>query len=201
MQAQFFASQPVTLDVPSEPVSIRHYLRQPHRLVHALADSSRIEQLDAETFRLKMRPLSFLMLTIQPTVDLRVWAESDGAVFLESKRCEVRGVDYINQRFQLTLQGRLTPVPKNCGMQLEGKADLTVRVELPPAFWFTPKSLIEKTGNGLLKSVLLTIKQRLMHQLIQDYHAWAQQSDQPKTSLQGLPHQPGNSAAGLDPVA
>ena len=46
-------------------------------------------------------------------------------------------------------------------------------VELPPPFTLTPKAILETTGNGLLKSVLLTIKQRLMHQLLLDYHQWA----------------------------
>jgi hypothetical protein len=32
---------------------------------------------------------------------------------------------------------------------------------------------LEATGNGLLRSVLLTIKQRLMHQLLSDYRTWA----------------------------
>ncbi|MBC6417497.1 MAG: DUF1997 domain-containing protein [Prochloron sp. SP5CPC1] len=39
--------------------------------------------------------------------------------------------------------------------------------------WLTPKPLLEFTGNGLLKSVLLRIKQRLQGQLLQDYHEWA----------------------------
>jgi hypothetical protein len=31
---------------------------------------------------------------------------------------------------------------------------------------------LETTGNGLLKSVLLTIKQRLLHHLLADYRHW-----------------------------
>ncbi len=33
-------------------------------------------------------------------------------------------------------------------------------------------SILEATGNGLLKSVLLTVKQRLLHQLLADYRRW-----------------------------
>jgi len=50
---------------------------------------------------------------------------------------------------------------------------LEVGVEMPPLFWLTPKPILEATGNGLLKSVLLTIKQRLMYQLLLDYRQWA----------------------------
>ncbi|MGB7379631.1 MAG: DUF1997 domain-containing protein, partial [Rivularia sp. (in: cyanobacteria)] len=51
---------------------------------------------------------------------------------------------------------------------------LEVQVELPPPFSFTPKSILETTGNGLLKSVLLTIKQRLLRQLLVDYRHWVE---------------------------
>ncbi|HEY9296967.1 MAG TPA: DUF1997 domain-containing protein [Phormidium sp.] len=173
MHTRFDASQSVEIAVPQQPIPIQHYLRQPKRLVQALVDVNRIEQLSEEIFRLKMRPLAFMILTIQPTVDMRVWADSDGTVHLESVRCEIRGVEYINQRFALNLKGRLSPHQINGTTYLKGKADLQVEVELPPPFWLTPKPLIETTGNGLLKSVLLTIKHRLMQQLLLDYATWA----------------------------
>ncbi len=173
MDTRFTASQIVEMVVPEQPIPIQHYLRQPQRLVSALAASSQIEQLGHELFRLKMRPLSFMMLSIQPTVDLRVWAEPDGTVHLRSVACEIRGVEYINQRFSLNLVGKLHPYQLKGVTHLAGKADLVVQVELPPPLMFTPKSFLETTGNGLLKSVLLTIKQRLMHHLLADYKKWA----------------------------
>lgn len=173
MDTRFTASQSVELPVAEQPIPIQHYLRQPQRLVNALAASSRIEPLGEELFRLKMRPLSFMMVSLQPIVDLRVWAESDGTVHLRSVRCEIRGIEYINQRFSLQLVGKLQPRQLHQTTYLVGKADLEVAVEIPPPLAFTPKPILEATGNGLLKSVLLTIKQRLMHQLLLDYQEWA----------------------------
>jgi hypothetical protein len=182
MHTRFDASQSVEIAVPQQPIPIQHYLRQPQRLVQALVDVNRIEQLSEEIFRLKMRPLAFLTLTIQPTVDMRVWSDSNGTVHLESVRCEIRGVEYINQRFALNLKGRLSPQQINGTTYLKGRADLQVQVELPPPFWLTPKPLLETTGNGLLKSVLLTIKHRLMQQLLLDYATWAKTSSESNTS-------------------
>lgn len=173
MNIQFSASQSVDIPVVEQPVPIQHYLRQPQRLVNALASSSQIELLSNDIFRLKMRPLKFMMLSLQPTVDMRVWAESEGVVRLQSVRCEIRGVEYINQRFSLNLTGYLQVVNDLEGTRLKGNADLEVLIELPPPLWFTPKSILETTGNGLLKSVLLTIKQRLVYQLLADYRTWA----------------------------
>jgi len=173
MYTRFTASQVVEMAVSEQPIPIQHYLRQPQRVVTALAASSQIEPLGGDRFRLKMRPLSFMMLTIQPIVDLRVWAESDGTVYVQSIGCEIRGVEYINQRFKLNLVGKLQPHQLHGATVLKGKADLEVQVDVPPPLDFTPKPFLETTGNGLLKSVLLTIKQRLMHHLLADYTTWA----------------------------
>lgn len=182
MDIRFTGSQAVEMAVAEQPIPIQHYLRQPHRIVNALAASSRIESLSEDVFRLTMRPLTFMMLTVQPTVDLRVWSDADGTVHVRSVACHIRGMDYINQRFTLNLIGKLQPCLIQDKTHLTGRADLEVRVELPPPLLFTPKPLLEATGNGLLKSVLLTIKQRLMHHLLSDYYRWAQGTETPPAS-------------------
>jgi hypothetical protein len=168
----FSASQSVELVVPDQPIPIQHYLRQPQRLIRALVDPSRTEQLGSDRFRLKMHPLSFMTLSIQPIVDMQIWTESDGSLRLKSVGCEIRGIEYINQRFSLDLDGRLIPQQNNGVTYLRGKAELQVQVDVPPPIGFTPKPLLETTGNGLLRSVLLTIRHRLMHQLLSDYRNW-----------------------------
>lgn len=185
MYTRFNASQSVEIPVAEQRVPIQHYLRQPRRLVNALVDQSRMEQLSEDCFRLKMRPLEFMMLNIQPIVDVKVWAESDGTLYLQSVDCEIRGIEYINNRFHLDLKGRLSPHEHHGVTYLKGRADLQVQVELPPPFWLTPAPILEATGNGLLKSVLLTIKQRLMHQLLLDYRHWANDETQTVVNTQG----------------
>lgn len=123
-----------------------------------------------------MRPLNFLnMYYFQPTVILNVWATSEGTIFLQSEDCQIKGIDYINDRFSLNVKGKLAPVEKNNQTYLAGKANLEVKVALPPPLWLTPRPLLEIAGNSLLKGVLLRIKQRLMSQLLQDYQQWAKQ--------------------------
>jgi len=183
MYTRFTASQSVELAVPEQPIPIQHYLRQPHRLVKALMDPSRTEQLSEDCFRLKMRPLNFMMLSIQPIVDLQLWAESDGTIHLQSVACELLGIEYLNRRFSLKLRGKLYPRQVRRRTHLTGRADLNVQVELPPPFLLTPAPILEAAGNGLLKSVLLTIKQRLMHNLLADYCKWSKLVEQPSTQL------------------
>lgn len=178
MNSQFVAFQSVEIAVPEQPVPIQHYLRQPQRLVYAIADPNLIQPISHERFRLQMRSLHFMSLTFQPTVDLKVWTDADGTVRLTSVGCEIRGLDYINQRFALDLKGKLYPYENNGVTQLRGRADLKVNVDIPLPFSLTPKPILETTGNSLLKSVLVRIKQKLMHQLLLDYRQWASQGVQ-----------------------
>jgi len=172
MYTHFQASQTVEMAVP-EPTSIHHYLRQPKRLVKALVDPTRLDALTEDIYRLKMRPLQFMMFSLQPTVDLKLWIQSDGTLNLKSVGCEIRGIEYINQRFSLDLVGKLYPVELQGITYLKGQADLKVKVELPPPLWLTPQPILETTGNGLLKSVLMTVRHRLVHNLLSDYSHWS----------------------------
>lgn len=172
MVTRFSASLGVDLVVPEQPIHITNYLRQPQRVVNALAASSQIEPLGGEIYRLKMRQLSFMTLSIQPVVDMRVWATETSAVNLRSIACELRGIEYMQDKFVLDLKGQLSPCQRHGMTYLKGQADLVVQVELPPPFTFMPRSLIETAGNGLLMSVLSTIEQRLLQQLLRDYRHW-----------------------------
>ncbi len=174
MDICFTASESVTILVEEEIIPIQHYLRQPQRLVKAIADPKLMEQLSLERYQLKMRSLNFMdMYHFQPTVTLKVWSGASGTVYLNSEDCEIKGIEYINQRFSLNLKGRLAPQKIESQTYLKGKADLQIIVDLPPPLWLTPKPLLEVAGNSLLKSVLLRIKQKLMSQLLRDYYAFA----------------------------
>ena len=176
MEVTFTAAESLEIVVAEQTIPFQHYLRQPQRLVQAIVENSLTEHLSENRFRLKMRPLNFLnMYYFQPTVILNVWATSEGTIFLQSEDCQIKGIDYINDRFSLNVQGKLAPVEKNNQTYLAGKANLEVKVALPPPLWLTPRPLLEIAGNSLLKGVLLRIKQRLMSQLLQDYQQWAKQ--------------------------
>jgi hypothetical protein len=150
-------------------------------LVQAIADPQLIKQISDDLYELKMRPINFMEIYhFQPIVQLKVWSGSKSSVYLKSVGCQIKGIEYINNRFSLKLKGVLYPHEQNGQTTLEGQADLEVGVELPAALMFTPKSFLERAGNKLLKGVLGRIKQKLMTQLVQDYIAWASQSVQPQ---------------------
>jgi len=175
MYARFNATELVKIVAPSAKIPIQHYLRQPHRLVNAIANPELMTQESEHLYSLKMRPISFMELYhFQPTVKLKVKSNAKGTVFLSSEDCHIDGIDYINRRFSLKLKGILYPQTMEGKTTLHGQADLEVGVDVPRALTFTPKAFVEMTGNALLKSILVRIKQRLVTQLLQDYQEWAE---------------------------
>ncbi len=173
MAIRFSASQSVEIGVFEEVIPIKLYLRKPERVVNALIDPNRVQKINQETYRFQILPLGFLNQTIQPTVDVKIWVESNGTIRLKSLSCKLSGLEYISQRFNFKLQGYLSPTKVNNITFLEGKAELKVEVELPAGLLFTPRPLLETAGNNLLKGVLGTMKKRLVNHLVADYHQWA----------------------------
>ncbi|VEP16002.1 conserved hypothetical protein [Hyella patelloides LEGE 07179] len=174
MHARFQATESVKISVEEAEIPIQHYLRQPQRLVKAIANPKLMKQLSDDLYELKMRPINFMgIYHFQPTVLLKVWTRANGTVYLKSEGCQIQGIDYINRRFCLNLKGILSPQQHQNQTTLEGQADLEVKVDIPSPLMLTPKSILEGTGNGLLKSVLTRIKQRLISQLLEDYSQWA----------------------------
>jgi hypothetical protein len=173
MAIRFSASQSVEIGIFDEIIPIKLYLRKPERVVNALIDPARVQKINQETYRFQILPLGFLNQTIQPTVDIKIWAEPNGTIRLKSLSCKLSGLEYISQRFNFKLEGYLSPTKVNNVTFLEGKADLQVEVELPAPLLFTPRPLLETAGNNLLKGVLGTMKKRLLNHLLADYHKWA----------------------------
>lgn len=184
---RFSASQSVTISVPQQPHPIEAYLSEVDRLVYALIDPQQVAVISPNLFRVKLKVIKFFGLSLQPVCDLEVWLE-DNTLRLASNRCELEGYEAFNQRFTLNLQGYLLPQSTAEGQKLRGQANLGVSVDLPQALVFTPKALVERSGNGLLNGILVTLKQRLMRQLIDNYCQWASsQPSSPSTTVSSLP--------------
>ena len=173
MLTRFFASQSVNLSLAGAQTSVADYLQESQRIVTALMANSKIDPLSPHTYRLSMRPLRFMMLSIQPVVDMEVTTTTDGTLVLQSTHCILKGLQSFNPQFELNLRGELTPVRSTPEQTyLAGQAQLEVKVDLPQAFQFTPRTILEGTGNSLLRSILGSVRHRLENQLPRDYLSW-----------------------------
>ncbi|MEM8605063.1 MAG: DUF1997 domain-containing protein [Cyanobacteria bacterium P01_H01_bin.121] len=173
----FRVTQSLNLTVPNAAVPLEHYLRQPKRLVQAITDPTRVRQLSETVYHLELRPLEFMTIRFRPAADLDVRADLDGTIHLKSLQCEVIGADFLQNSFELQLVGQLKPQAVGSATKLKGQAELDVTVNLPASLRVFPDAIVEPAGNAFLSSILLTIKYRLQHQLIQDYQRWSQENE------------------------
>ncbi|MDJ0708216.1 MAG: DUF1997 domain-containing protein [Leptolyngbyaceae cyanobacterium MO_188.B28] len=179
----FHVSQTLRMTVSKTVLPIEQYLHQPQRVIQAITDPKQIEQIAPSLFRLQLRPLQFMMLKIQPIVDLKVWTQADGTLHLQSLACDLRGAESLQKSFTLKLEGKLSPHQAGTTTELRGKADLEVQVEVPSPLRLMPEAALKTAGSAFLNGILLTIKYRLEHQLMRDYHRWVkEQSLEPKAS-------------------
>ncbi|MBE9060047.1 DUF1997 domain-containing protein [cf. Phormidesmis sp. LEGE 11477] len=183
---RFSASQAVTISVPQQSLPIETYLSEPQRLVTALVDETQVDVLSPSLFRLKVRPLKFIGLVIQPVCDIEIWLEEQ-TVRLRSNQCQIEGYASFNQKFSMNMQGYLVSQSTGSGKKLRGQANLIVTVDLPAAATLMPRPILVRTGNGLLNGILITLKQRLMRQLIADYCSWAKVNEASQLSGSSKP--------------
>jgi len=177
--------QSMKMQVTQQSVPLRQYLKQPRRLIHALMNPSQIEELEPGHFRLHLRVIQFLMITIRPVVDLHIDVSRDRALTVRSTDCTIHANDTVEDGFDLALTGLLRLEERDQMAHVVGHADLAIAFELPPILKFTPHAILETTGNQILKGILLTMKQRLMRQLVADYEQWSAQqlSEMPQLAL------------------
>lgn len=182
------------MQIARHGVPLSHYLRQPRRLVHALMNPDQVEELSANTFRFHLRGFQFLMLNIRPVVDLQIDTSHDHLLTVRSLDCWIKGNQFINEQFSLDLQGQLQLTEREQVTDLTGDVDLAIAVGLPPILSMTPHSILETTGNQILRGVLNTIKHRLMHQLAADYQRWSRQQAQAQAVVPSLAFSPSRAA-------
>lgn len=170
MPLAFSASQELQLSVAEQAQQLPAYLADEERVVKALLDASQLERLGPGRWRYTVTKLQVFQLQIQPVVDLRCLMEP-GAITLEASDCQLEGLGIVDD-FQLTLSSRLTAGERG----LEGDATLGVQVSQPPLLKLIPPKVLEATGRSLLSGILLGIKTRVGHQLVDDFRDWCRQS-------------------------
>ncbi len=183
METRFSARQSVEIAVPELAQPIAAYLRQGDRIVYALAGNGEILPLGADIYQLRLRPLGLLSLTLQPIVDIQVWTDEADTLHVQSVNYQILGLEALgNPNFELRLEGQLYPIHIRRQLKLQGHVNLNVQVNVPKPISLTPRPILETTGNTVMNSVLATMKQRLMKNLVADYQSWVRQQQLVATS-------------------
>ncbi len=168
MSLAFDARQKIDLPIKSNVERLPDYLLQQERVVGAMLDSQKLTALGQGKFRYKVTSFKVFQLQVNPVVSIAV-VNSDKLLQMRATDSTLDGLGLVDD-FELTLDANLRATSKG----LEGDALLGVKVSQPPLLKLIPPRILESTGQSILNGILLGIKGRVTHQLIQDFKQWCQ---------------------------
>ncbi len=170
MSLAFDARQKIDLPVKSNVERLPDYLLQQERVVGAMLDSNKLTPLGKGNYSYKVTSFNVFQLQVNPVVSIAV-INSENLLNMRATDSTLDGLGLVED-FELTLDATLRATDKG----LEGEALLGVMVSQPPLLRLIPPRILESTGQSILNGILLGIKARVTHQLIQDFAKWCETS-------------------------
>ena len=171
MPLAFQASQHLDLSIPGKQGLLSTYLLEEERVVGAMLDPDKLTLLAPGSFRYTVTSLNVFQLQVNPVVSIGV-ISGDGELKMWATDSELKGLGLVDD-FKLTLDATLMATDSG----LEGEANLGVTVSQPPLLKLIPSKVLESTGQSILNGILLGIKARVSHQLIEDFRLWSKEND------------------------
>jgi len=199
---EFGTVDEVELLLWEEPALIRRYLTErPDRVLLATWDAELVDRQALDVFRLTTKPMSFVNLNLQPSIDVRLTAapplsaenkndEDDGGqhlLLVESLAHSMNGMEQIlGQRFAESLKidvtGKLRAVSPPLGpggikgrgpVRLVGEVSFVTSGQLPLLFSFTPRPVLEGAAIAINRRIMTYAKGKFVKNLAKDFDRWA----------------------------
>lgn len=126
-----------------------------------------------DKFELDMPPMRFFHVEVKPRVFARV-VPTPHAVHIWSRHCFIRGSKLIeklelNERFKFAVDTKFT-----WDMQsILSESTICVDVDPPGPFARMPKSLVETTGNAVMRVAMNLIQREFLKTLGRDFERWS----------------------------
>ncbi len=169
MPLAFEARQKLDLPISAKPELLPAYLEEQERVVGAMLDSRKLTLLTPGSYRYTVTSFKVFQLEVKPVVSIGVLSE-EGRLKMHATDSELDGLGLVDD-FELSLNATLEATDKG----LEGEAVLGVSVSQPPLLRFIPSQVLESTGQSILNGILLGIKARVGHQLVEDFRKWCEE--------------------------
>ncbi|EWM26239.1 Protein of unknown function DUF1997 [Nannochloropsis gaditana] len=198
---EFGTVDEVELLLWDEPALIRRYLTEsPDRVLLATWDAELVDRRARDVFRLTTKPMSFVHLSLQPSIDVRLTAippeagreegapESGGHLLsVESLGHSMNGLEQIlGQRFAESLRidvtGKLRAhVPparpgdsKGRGpVRLVGEVVFVTSGQLPSLLSLTPRPVLESAAIAINRRIMSYAKGKFVKNLAKDFNRWS----------------------------
>jgi hypothetical protein len=154
------------------------YLADTDRVVAALfPDAGRMQKLADGSYRTFLLERDFLLVRVQPVVDLRLEPSVDaagvGSLRMECCGWELRGLDqaFMPKAFDMVIDGAVrSEAARTRGARtMLGEVALRVECDVPEPLRLTPTEIFEATGQAFLQSILDAMKAQANASLLNDF--------------------------------
>lgn len=183
---------------PAEGRSSIHSLTLPP----PTTDEELVKRQGRDVFRLTTKPLQFITLSLQPSIDVKV-STGEQALWVESLAHSMNGAErLLGQSFaeslKIEVKGKLHAVPGKQGpglTTLVGDVQLFTSGQLPLLFSLTPRPVLETAAVAINRRIMGYAKGKFVENLARDFDAWAAASAS-SSRKQPPPQQQQRKAAG-----
>lgn len=173
---QASAQAQLNVSLPATPEHVRLYVRTPQRLLHSGFPPERITQVAADRFRLKMRPLVWMGLSLEPTAELEIGADDQGRAWARLIDYALSGHPWLVEHLKLGFHAHLEVAES---MNATGRTPMTGWAEasacfpMPPFLAWVPEQVLTGGARTIMEGFLWLLRDRLGKSLEGDFHAWA----------------------------
>lgn len=172
----FGASQTFIVPVKPEKKTVRDYVANgSKRLILASWDPSQIEDLGADSYRIKFQKLNFLVLQITPEVDCKLMQREDAAAFI-STGWRLPGLEeqVSLDSYSIRVRGEVRTSPPQASMiSFRAKIEFVVSGKVPPILSGVPEAASSLAAEQLSRALLSGAEKRFCETLPVDYKKWS----------------------------
>jgi Protein of unknown function (DUF1997) len=176
MSIQASAQANLKASLPATPEQVRLYVRNPQRLLRSGFPSDRITQVGPDRFRLKMLPLVWMGLALEPTAEIEIGANDQGEAWARLIDYELVGHPWLVQNLKLDFRAHLSTSEKvntDGRTPMDGWAQASASFPTPPFLAWMPNPVLTGGARTILEGFLWLLKDRLGKSLEASFWQWA----------------------------
>ncbi|WP_187293888.1 DUF1997 domain-containing protein [Gloeobacter kilaueensis] len=164
----------LNVSLPAPPDTVRRYVSDPERLLHCGFPPDRIAQIGPDHFQLRVRPLTWMGLAIEPTAELEIGADEQGRAWARLIDYRLQGHPWLVKNLKIDFRANLTTLEAMSGGRtpMEGWAEASASFPTPPFLAFVAEPVLTGAARTILESFLWILRDRLSKSLEQDFRRW-----------------------------
>ncbi len=165
----------LNVSLPAPPAQVRLYVSDPQRLLRCGFPPERITPLGDDRYRLYVRPLAWMGLTIEPVTELQIGSDDQGSAWAQLINYELKGHPWLVKNLKIDFRARLQTLEAQNAegrTPMEGWAEASASFPTPPFLSWVAEPVLTGAARAILEGFLWILRDRLSKSLEQDFREW-----------------------------